>query len=155
MTFYNRVTRLSLTKYFRNHRLQSVSRLHAYPFCKTTPGTGRENLTICLWVSLTKSSNGNSTLTIRETRLQFVIFSRPCFVSETREKRSPKYLVSESQGAPAKQLSTQITVCHLTYFFTKCPVALLAWCHHLGTYNQKEPFKDCICQIASFFIKIN
>ena len=88
------------------------------------PGPGRENVKISLRVSLTKSSNGDST--IRETCLQFVIFSRPCFVSETREKRSPKYLVSESQGAPAKQLSTQITVCHLTYFFTKCPVALLA-----------------------------
>ena len=32
--------------------------------------------------------------------MQFVIFLRPCFVSETREKRSPKYLVSETWGAP-------------------------------------------------------
>ena len=62
------------------------------------PGPGRENVKISLRVSLTKSSNGDST--IRETWLQFVIFSRPCFVSETREKRSPKYLVSETRGAP-------------------------------------------------------
>ena len=62
------------------------------------PGPGRENVKISLRVSLTKSSNGDST--IRETWLQFVIFSRPCFVSETREKRSPKYLVIETRGAP-------------------------------------------------------
>ena len=62
------------------------------------PGPGRENVKISLRVSLTKSSNGDST--IRETCLQFVIFSRPCFVSETREKRSPKYLVIETRGAP-------------------------------------------------------
>ena len=37
---------------------------------------------------------------IHKTRMQFVIFLRPCFVSETCEKWLPKYLVSESRGAP-------------------------------------------------------
>ena len=69
---------------------------HAYTFCETTPGTfypfvKPRQVVSYLDVAITK---------ICETRMQFVIFLRPCFVSETREKRSRKYLVSKSQGAP-------------------------------------------------------
>ena len=39
--------------------------------------------------------------------MQFVIFLRPCFVSETREKQSPKYLVSESRGAPKESTEAE------------------------------------------------
>ena len=41
--------------------------------------------------------------------MQFVIFLRPCFVSETRKKWLPKYLVSESQGAPPMSLRLRST----------------------------------------------
>ena len=48
---------------------------HAYPFCKTMPGT----------------------------QLYLVLAIAPFFVSETRSKGSRNYSVSESQGAPFLQ----------------------------------------------------
>ena len=108
-----RVTPLSLTKKFRNHmvakklkvlrefhwqsfwstRLTKMSQWlhlnnsHAYPFCKTTPGT------------ISESHQQSCAIELRQ---QFFRCSNcdHIFFSETCSKQSQNYSVSESEGAP-------------------------------------------------------
>ena len=63
---------VSLTKMTKTVQWPILNNSHAYPFCKTMPGT----------------------------QLYLVLAIAPFFVSETRSKWSRNYSVSESQGAP-------------------------------------------------------
>ena len=78
---------------------------------------GHKNVTISLQVSLTKSSNGAFCKTTpgtgRESIGQDCMQVLQIFVSETRQKRAQKYLVSESWGASLKRLAVISQWIHL------------------------------------------
>ena len=76
-----------LTRLTKMSKWLHLNNSHAYPFCKTTPGT------------ISESRQQYCAIELRHQFFRCSNWDR-IFVSETRSKRSQNYSVSESEGAP-------------------------------------------------------